>query len=77
MVWATPSNSKSETRNKFIKFKGCVEASSEHTNVPLSSARTWTPFHNPLNFFFYFYLVKRKCLTPPPFLAFLRCIVCC
>ena len=32
--------------HKFIKFRGCLEAASERTNVPLSSARTWTPFHH-------------------------------
>ena len=31
--------------HKFIKFGGCLEAASERTNVPLSSAQTWTPFH--------------------------------
>ena len=37
------------SRYKFIKFSGCLEAASEHTNnVPLSSARTWTPFHPPI-----------------------------
>ena len=34
---------------KLIKFRGCLEAASEHTNVPLSSAHTWTLFHHPLN----------------------------
>ena len=32
---------------KFFKFRGCLEAASENTNVPLSSARLWTPFHHP------------------------------
>ena len=31
----------------FIKFRCCLEAASEHTNVPLNSARIWTPFHHP------------------------------
>ena len=35
------------SKHKFIKFRGCLEAASERTNVPLSSARTWTPFHHP------------------------------
>ena len=30
--------------HKFIKFRGCLEAASERTNLPLSFARTWTPF---------------------------------
>ena len=34
--------------HKFIKFRGCVEAARKRTNVPLSSASTWTPFHHPL-----------------------------
>ena len=33
--------------NKFFKFRGCLEAASEHTNVPPSSACTWTPLHHP------------------------------
>ena len=47
--------------HKFIKFRGCLEAvqrlfrgcleaASEPTNVPISSAHTWTPFHHPLIF---------------------------
>ena len=32
---------------KFIKFRSCLEAASESTNAPLSSACTWTPFHLP------------------------------
>ena len=30
---------------KLIQFRGCLEDASERTNVPLSSAHTWTPFH--------------------------------
>ena len=30
----------------FIKFIGCLEAASERTNVPLSSAHTWNLFHH-------------------------------
>ena len=33
---------------KFIKFRGCLEGASERTNVPLSSACTWTPLHHHL-----------------------------
>ena len=33
--------------NKFIKFRGCLEAASKRTNVPLSSAHTWTLFQPP------------------------------
>ena len=33
--------------HKFIKFRGCLEAASKRTNVPFSSAGTWTPFHHP------------------------------
>ena len=39
---------KPASRHKFIKFIDCLEAASERTNVPLSSACTWTPFHHPL-----------------------------
>ena len=34
--------------HKFIKFRGRLEAASECTNKPLSSACTWTLFHHPL-----------------------------
>ena len=34
-------------QHKFFKFKDYLEAASERTNIPLSSARTWTPFHHP------------------------------
>ena len=33
--------------HKFIKFRGCLDAASEHTKVPGSSKRTWTMFHHP------------------------------
>ena len=33
--------------HKFIKFRGCLEAASESTNVPDSSEPTWTLFHHP------------------------------
>ena len=33
---------------KFIKLRGCLDATIEHTNERLSSVCTWTPFHHPL-----------------------------
>ena len=36
--------------HKFIKFRDCLEAASKRTNAPLSSARTWAPFHHPQNY---------------------------
>ena len=43
-----PLNSLYKYVHVLIKFRGCLEAASECTNVPLSSARTWTPLHHPL-----------------------------
>ena len=34
--------------HKFIKFRGCLEAASERTNIPGSSERTWILFHHRL-----------------------------
>ena len=42
-----PYYNRTNVHSLIIKFRGCYEAASERTNIPLSSARTWTPFHPP------------------------------
>ena len=42
----------SRTRGVWLLMKynrGCLEATSERSNIPLTSARTWTLFQHPLS----------------------------